>query len=58
MTTSNDDLAKMIKEGFDGVDHRFDQVDQRLEKIEGQILAEHERRIRRIEDALVIPKER
>jgi len=31
--TTLDDLAGMVKRGFDGVDKRFDRVDQRLDKI-------------------------
>ncbi len=34
---TNDDLAKMIKEGFDGVDNRFKKVDKRFDKIEGRL---------------------
>lgn len=60
--TTNDELAQIIKEGFDGVDlkfqavnQRFDQVDSRLEKIERLILENHEQRLKRLEDALAIP---
>ena len=53
-----DDLAAMIKKGFDGVDKRFadltEHVDKRFEdvndhfeKIEKLILADHKRRIER-----------
>ena len=30
-----DNLAVMVKKGFDGVDKRFDEVDKRFEKVEG-----------------------
>ena len=33
--TTIDDLAGMVKDGFDGVDKRFDGVDKRLDTIEG-----------------------
>lgn len=29
-----DDLAGMVKKGFDGVDKRFDQVDKRFDRLE------------------------
>ena len=50
-----DDLAGMIKKGFDetakreAVDLRFDKIDERLEKIEKLILADHKRRIEKLE---------
>ena len=51
-----EDLARMIKKGFDGVDFRFDKVDlrfnkmeDRLEKIEKLLIAEHQRRIEKLE---------
>jgi archaellum component FlaC len=31
---SNEDLALMIKDGFDGVDKRFNQVEKRLDDLE------------------------
>ena len=40
----------MVKKGFDGVDKRFDGVDDRLDRIEKLILADHKRRIERLED--------
>jgi len=30
-------LARMIKRGFDGVDEKFDKVDERFDKIEKQL---------------------
>ena len=36
-----DDLAGMVKHGFDGADKRFDAVDECLERIEKLILADH-----------------
>ena len=50
-----DDLAMMVKKGFDetakreAVDLRFDKIDERLEKIEKLILADHKRRIEKLE---------
>jgi len=51
-----DTLAVMINRGFEGVDKRFedvdkrfDAVDARLERIEKLILADHKRRIERLE---------
>jgi hypothetical protein len=32
-----DDLARMIKKGFDGVGQRFDKVDQRFNKVEDRL---------------------
>ncbi len=57
-----DDLARMIKKGFDetagkdevnkrfdNVDKRFDIIEERLDKIEKLILADHKRRIEKLE---------
>ena len=51
-----DTLAVMINRGFEGVDKRFedvdkrfDAVDARLDRIEKLILADHKRRIERLE---------
>lgn len=52
---SIDDLARMIQKGFletakkDEVNKRFDRVENRLERIEKLILADHKRRIERLE---------
>ncbi len=50
------DLAVMVGKGFDsvdkrfdGVDKRFDAIDFRLDKIEKLILADHKKRIERLE---------
>lgn len=45
-----EDLAVMVKKGFDSVDKRFDGMDDRLDRIEKLILADHKRRIERLED--------
>ena len=61
---TTEDLARMIGKGFNGVDKRFDVVDEkfdlvdkrfdriedRLESIEKLILADHKRRIEKLED--------
>lgn len=50
-----DDLAAMVQRGFKEtakqaeVDKRFDVVEERLDKIEKLILADHKRRIERLE---------
>ncbi len=58
-----DDLARMVKQGFDGVDKRFDLVDgrfcdidtrfdevnQRLDRMEKLVLPDHQRRIEHLE---------
>lgn len=57
-----EDLARMVNKGFDKtakkddidgqfklVDKRFDKIENRLEKIEKLILADHKRRIERLE---------
>jgi archaellum component FlaC len=57
-----EDLAMMVQHGFketarqadvdarfDAVDKRFDAVDERLDRIEKLILADHKRRIERLE---------
>jgi archaellum component FlaC len=56
-----DDLARMVKKGFDGVDKRFDRIENRLERIEKIILKQQsqkieflEKRICRLEEALAI----
>jgi archaellum component FlaC len=45
-----DGLAAMVQAGFQGVDRRFDAVDERLDRIEKLILADHKRRIERLEE--------
>lgn len=53
--TTIDDLARMIQKGFletakkTEVNKRFDKVDNRLERIEKLLIAEHRRRIERLE---------
>ena len=57
---TNEELARMIGEGFHGVDEkfasmrgemnqRFDQIDERLEHIEKFLLEDHRRRIEKLE---------
>jgi len=41
-----------IDERFDKVDKRFDKIDDRLEKIEKLILADHKRRIEKLENQM------
>jgi hypothetical protein len=53
-----DELAIMIQEGFTHVDGRLDDVIRRLDHIEKSLIADHERRIARLEDALAIPSRR
>lgn len=45
-----DDLAGMVKRGFDAVDSRFDKVDERFSRIEKLILVSYNRRIERLEE--------
>ena len=52
-----DDLAGMIKKGFDGVDQRFDKVEDRLERIEKLLIADHQIRIENLEVAVKQLKE-
>ena len=56
---TNEDLARMIGGGFEGVDKRFnavdkrfDRIEDRLESIENLILADHKRRIEKLEDEM------
>jgi len=56
-----EDLARMVKKGFDGTDKRLDKIDARLDRIENFILKQHsqkidflEKRIDRLEEALAI----
>jgi archaellum component FlaC len=60
---TTDELAAMIKKGFDGVDtrfadltehvdKRFEEVNEHFERIEKLILADHKRRIERLEDEM------
>ena len=44
-----DSLAIMVQKGFDGVDQRFDKVDDKLDRIEKLLIAEHRRRIEKLE---------
>ena len=39
-----------VNQQFEGVNQRFDRVEQRLEKIEKLILADHKRRIEKLEE--------
>ena len=39
---------------FDGVDKRLDNIENRLDRIEKKILENHEKRIRRLEEALAL----
>lgn len=34
---TNEELALMIKDGFEGVDERFEKVDERFEKVEERL---------------------
>ena len=59
-----DGLAIMIQKGFNGVDLRFDKVDKRfdgvedkLERIEKLVLADHKRRIEKLESEVKELKE-
>jgi hypothetical protein len=58
--TTINDLAIMVKKGFDetakqiDVDKRFDKIEARLDRIENILLKNHEERIKRLENALVI----
>ena len=66
MTKENitiEDLARMVKNGFeetakrDEVNSRFDIVENRLDKIEKLILADHKKRIERLENEMKELKE-
>jgi len=58
-----EDLVSMIQKGFketakrDEVNSRFDIVENRLDKIEKLILADHKRRIERLENEMKELKE-
>ncbi len=54
--TTIEDLARAVADGFGHMDARFDEVNARLDRLERNLFADHERRIQRIEDALAIPK--
>jgi hypothetical protein len=56
-----EDLARIVKKGFDGTDRRLDKINVRLDRIENFILKQHsqrieflEKRINRLEEALAI----
>ena len=62
-----DSLARMVQKGFeqtagreemskrfDGVDKHLDNIENRLDRIEKKILENHEKRIRRLEEALAL----
>ena len=46
---TTEDLARMVNKGFNGVDKRFDKVDDKLNRIEKLLIAEHRRRIEKLE---------
>lgn len=57
-----DDLAGMVKRGFDGVDRRFDKIDEKLDRIENYLLKKHEMeiekpksRVKDLEDLFALP---
>ena len=56
--TTIEDLAGMIKNGFDGVDERFDEIEQKLDKhavmliSHDELLKDHTERLQRIESKL------
>jgi len=58
-----EDLARMVKNGFEEtakrneVNSRFDIVENRLDKIEKLILADHKKRIERLENEMKELKE-
>ena len=62
-----EDLAAMVKHGFDDVtskmakkaevDRQFEEVNERLDRIEKLILADHKRRIERLEGEMKDLKE-
>jgi archaellum component FlaC len=47
---TTEDLAAMVQRGFKEVDKRFDAMDDRFDRIEKLILADHKRRIERLEE--------
>jgi len=57
------DLARMVQKGFletakkDEVNKRFDKVENRLERIEKLLIADHRRRIEKLEIAVKDLKE-
>ncbi|MDO8523304.1 MAG: hypothetical protein Q7S12_03425 [bacterium] len=60
-----DDLAGMIKRGFDSMDTQFVEVKDRLDRIENLILKKHDReigdlklRMQNLEDMLAIPSKK
>ena len=44
-----DEMGRMAQRGFEAMDKRFNQVDERFNKIEKLILADHKERIERLE---------
>jgi hypothetical protein len=50
--TTIEDLAVMVQKGFTGVDKRFDTIDERLDRIENMLIAEHRRRIEKLENEM------
>ncbi|MDP2668639.1 MAG: hypothetical protein Q8P07_02280 [bacterium] len=69
---TTDELAGMVKRGFDsmdnqfkGVDRRFDKIEDRLESIENLMLKRHDReigdlklRMQNLEDMLAMPSKK
>lgn len=49
-----DDLAVMVKKGFDSMDKRFDNIEKILLKKHDDEIADLRKRMTRIEDALVV----
>ncbi|MFH1967918.1 MAG: hypothetical protein ABIJ84_00860 [bacterium] len=51
---TTDELAVMIKNGFDAMDKRFDRIENILIKQQNDKIERLEKRMERIEEALVI----
>lgn len=47
---TNDELARMVKEGFDSVTTQLHKIEERLERIEIIHITDHKKRIERLED--------
>jgi len=57
-STTIDELARMIKKGFDDtakkadVGLRFDKIENRLDRIEKLLIEDHQKRIEKLEDEM------
>ena len=49
---TNEELARMVQKGFNGVDKRFDEMDKRFDRIEDILIQNNTKRIEKLETGM------